>query len=503
MPYTIPIDTHAVGDSNHTPDHNNIVDVLKGLQAPYVVLNTAYAGGADPTGAADSSPAFAAAIAALPASGGNIIVPPGSYKLNSGLTFHQAQGMIGAGSTAVSITYTGAGTAININISGTFTGGEYGGRFEGFFLTGYTAGAAAVGVQFGNLQGVYTRDVAVYGFGGKGIYGLNSAGNWSEQNNIQARIVQCGTAGSATSAAMVLDTSSFDYSDLDLTIVTSPGTGGLYLQNGAQLQGAHLRMRGNFYGSAGNTAAVIALEKAGGAGTAYIRNTALDVAVESAGANTGHFTVYLGSTNAASQLFGTGVLSFSNVAVAFQGISNAHFLPIGVLATLGDQVLGAIVDFGWEFCVSTDGTNSSTGAIILRPYQNNGALLVNGTPLETKVASTGPAGFAMINGTATILSWTAPSDGLLHRVKILMVGHVTSGMTGGQIQISRVVPDGFANTVTVANGGTGAGGILNAGPGAYDDSASFLIGAGTTISLKQTSALTAGAVTLFAEIWAS
>ncbi len=343
MSYTIPSDSHTTGDSGHTTDHNDIVDVLKGNSAAYSVLNTAYSGGADPTGVADSTAAFAAAIAALPSGGGNIIVPPGSYKITgSGLTFNQDQGMTGAGSSCTFLNYTGSGTCITITISGTFTGGQYAGRFSGFYLNGYSAGSSAVGIQYGNLQGIQMTDVAVYGFGGTGLYCVNTSGNWSEQNNVQARIVQCGTAGSNTSAAVVFDTSSFDYGNFDFTIVSGNGTGGVYFQNGAQLTGGSLRMRGNFYGAAGNTAAVIALDKAGGSGTSYIKATLFDVAVESAGSNTGHYTVYMGSSNSASQFLGTGVLSFSNVAINFQGYSNSDYVPFGFSGIINDEVLGAM-----------------------------------------------------------------------------------------------------------------------------------------------------------------
>jgi hypothetical protein len=40
-------------------------------------------GGADPTGVTDSSAAFNAAVTALPATGGYLLVPRGTYKLGS------------------------------------------------------------------------------------------------------------------------------------------------------------------------------------------------------------------------------------------------------------------------------------------------------------------------------------------------------------------------------------------------------------------------------------
>jgi hypothetical protein len=50
------------------------------------ILSDLYSGGADPSGVADSTAAIQAAITALPAGGGRIYMPPGTYKLTSSLT---------------------------------------------------------------------------------------------------------------------------------------------------------------------------------------------------------------------------------------------------------------------------------------------------------------------------------------------------------------------------------------------------------------------------------
>src|SRR5271166_4219284 len=339
MAYTIPPDTRVMGNTGHDGDHDNMSDVLTGTPNVYLsVLNTAFAGGADNTGTSDSTSAFNAAIAAIPAGGGRIFVPAGSYKISGTVTFNKDQGMIGQGSDCTFLNYTGSTTCIKVLPTGSFTGGDYGGTFSGFYLSGYGAGGSSVGFRHGDLQGTNITDVAIYGFGGIGLNLQNSAG-WSEELNIQARVVQCGTAGSNTSCAVMMDTSSLDYSNFDFTIVTGNGTGGLYMQNNAQMQGCYLRMRGNFYGAAGNTAAVIGVEKAGGSGTSYITNTFCDVAVESAGSNTGHYTVYMGSSNSGSQFLAHGILDFNNVAITFQGYSNANFVPFSFSGTLNDHIL--------------------------------------------------------------------------------------------------------------------------------------------------------------------
>ena len=48
-----------------------------------------------------------------------------------------------------------------------------------------------------------------------------------------------------------------------------------------------------------------------------------------------------------------------------------------------------------------------------------------------EVATTGPNGFALQNGTPTILEWTAPNDGKLHVVLTALLVVVTNPETGG------------------------------------------------------------------------
>ena len=111
-------------------------------------------------------------------------------------------------------------------------------------------------------------------------------------------------------------------------------------------------------------------------------------------------------------------------------------------------------------------------------------------------ATTGPAGFALQNGTPTVISWTAPNDGQLHRALFFGSMHVTAAETGGQVNFSYTLPDGTANGVTAAAGGAGTG----------PQNVFFytvVVQAGSTVSVVQATALTLGAAVLWAEIWGS
>lgn len=323
----------TVGQSGHTSDHNLITEALTELTTLIPTYNALYYG-ADPTGDTDSTAAFTAIDTAISNNPATIHIPAGTYKTSVLPTLVQGQNLLGEGAAATQINYTGSSTMLSVNINGSFTGGQYAGKIAGLTLSGYTGTGTTTGLQYGNLQGINISDVSIQGFSGYGIHAQNAASQWAEQSNIQARVIQCGTA-------VFFDSGSFDYSSYDFTIVTGNGQGGVYLNNGAQLQGCSLRIRGNFYGAVGNTAAVLALGYGNSSDTSYIKNTFIDCAVESAGANTGHYSLYMGSSNQTSQVHNCqGILSFTaEFGVNFQGYYNPSNLPVGFMGPIDDVVM--------------------------------------------------------------------------------------------------------------------------------------------------------------------
>jgi hypothetical protein len=111
-----------------------------------------------------------------------------------------------------------------------------------------------------------------------------------------------------------------------------------------------------------------------------------------------------------------------------------------------------------------------------------------------KVADTGISGFALQNGTPTILSFTVPNDGNPHTITFSAVKHVTVAETGGQIHFTFLTPDGASGTGTPFNGGAGVGVQI---PGI----ASVVVQPGSTVSFVQSSALTAGASVVWIQAW--
>lgn len=120
------------------------------------------------------------------------------------------------------------------------------------------------------------------------------------------------------------------------------------------------------------------------------------------------------------------------------------------------------------------------------------------TPVLQRQVTTPPAGYTLVNGTGTVIAWTAPNDGVQHRVQLFASLSVTATETGGTIIVSYTAPDGTSTSHTVyAAGQIAVDVIVQGAPFA------IIVKAGTTVTLSQSAALTAGASVLFAEIWGS
>ena len=115
--FTLPPDTRAVGTGNPPGDMNSVVDALTAMGAVYNVCNAAYAGGADPSGVSDSTAAFQACITAATTARAEVIIPAGSYNLNTaGLNFTGGVKLRGLGAAMSSQTITpNPGVVLNCN----------------------------------------------------------------------------------------------------------------------------------------------------------------------------------------------------------------------------------------------------------------------------------------------------------------------------------------------------------------------------------------------------
>lgn len=125
--FTLPPDTRAIGTGSPPDDVNALIDTVIAMGASQNVLNAAFAGGADPTGGADSTAAFQAALNAC-AEGQSVYAPAGNYLISSPITIPPFVGLRGdpastsiAGAAAVA--QGGGGTVLVASAS--FTAGTW------------------------------------------------------------------------------------------------------------------------------------------------------------------------------------------------------------------------------------------------------------------------------------------------------------------------------------------------------------------------------------------
>jgi hypothetical protein len=112
------------------------------------------------------------------------------------------------------------------------------------------------------------------------------------------------------------------------------------------------------------------------------------------------------------------------------------------------------------------------------------------------ITATSLAGYALVNGTGTIISWAVPNDGKLHRFMVFASMDIATTETGGTIAVVFTSPGNSPVTYGIMSPGQAAGWNFSI--------ASFpptFAKAGTTVSVSQSTALTAGSATMQAEIW--
>ena len=324
MPWTNPLppDTRVPGSGNPPADMDGVIDALTAMGAGLNVQNPALAGGADPTGVADSTAAWQAALTA----GGLIVVPPGTYTISSTVTGTVAPTRIvcPGGRWATQVNFTGTGDCIRMyNPAGFGTG--VGGGILGLTINGTSAGNGSTGLHIGDGSN-YELDVVAQNFAGTGSIGVHFDNTvwWTEKihgtiyvsNNTQNVVFD--VSGAITS------TNSFGYSDLNVWVNASANQDGVVFQNGALYYHGSLTIRGNFVGSSSAQSSYV-LRLTGtipaghqAAGTASrIYRCRLDITVETTSGTHTPGTIFIGTAASNAVLGCYGVMDFALGAGTF------------------------------------------------------------------------------------------------------------------------------------------------------------------------------------------
>jgi hypothetical protein len=247
--------------------------------------------GADPSGATDSTAAIQKAINALPATGGVVYLPAGTYKVTSTLTCTTVPAyFLGDGAWATILEFSGTGDCVRIYDPTTYNSRtRYSGGFCGITIDGINAGAGSAGLHVGDLL-QYELDLTVQNFRGTGSIGvhLDNAYYWTEQ--LYGRIYAQSCTSHVVfdcSGSLTTSSGSFERCDLDIYLnQENANYDGVVFRNGAFTGNGSLRIRGNFASdTAAVSAAVLRLTGSTPAGRQFpsasgIQNGMLDIGVE-------------------------------------------------------------------------------------------------------------------------------------------------------------------------------------------------------------------------------
>lgn len=345
MPFTIPGSNKVQGQSGFMPDIDNAYAALAAV-AGVNLLNTAYAGGADPTGSAFSDAAMAAALSALGSGPGVITVPPGTYKFANSYQFGPGQGIAGAGTLAVIFSYTGSGVFITSHDPGFSTSlttplASVGGPMTGFTIDGTSAGAAAVGLRVGD-QNLPNVNVGIRNFTGATAIGcwLDSQVGWVNYGSITVATENCtshvvfdNTGGLAT----------FGGTDFFFTQTAQPNQKGVVVKGACQPTAGNFQLYGGYNGGTANTGRVLSIgEDGSNAGFRNMSSFIVNAEANGGAGTVGPVTVALATAGYFMQ--NTGQLVFRNFGGNFQassGLLTYRFSFTGwIQSDTADSVLG-------------------------------------------------------------------------------------------------------------------------------------------------------------------
>jgi hypothetical protein len=358
----------AATTTTATPDWLNVTD-------------TAYGGGADNTGSADSTTAFQDAIsAAVTAGGGVVYIPAGKYKITSTLTCTTVPVyFVGDGAWATTIDFAGSGDCLRIYDStawGSRT--KWGGGVIGLTIDGASATGTATGVHVGDLL-QYELDLTVQNFTKSGSIGVHLDNNyyWTEQfyGRVYAQNCASHVVFDLTSTTSSTATGSFERCEFDIYVNQEDANfDGVVFRNGAFTGNSSLKIRGNF-GESGSAVTSAALRLSG---TSTIAESLLDIGVECASGTYTPQTIVFGSTaHAIIDCYGS--LNFGLAGSTFSKSNNTGQVSNFLGHVTGDT---SLPQDNWVSCTPTSTTINTaflsgvTGHVALRKLPTGSEVMV-------------------------------------------------------------------------------------------------------------------------------
>lgn len=312
--------------------------------------------GAVGDGVADDTAAFQAAHDALPANGGKIYAPPGTYKLSTAVTFTKAACLIGAGVKATTLK-TSSATAnvivfdtaycavenLGFDSSVTRTGGSYvhvtknviRSRIRDFLMVNGFVGITLVCADTIYIENGDIFDTATNGYGIRFIGdGVTAAGN----DMYVTKVTMSGATNRATAGIQITNNGAINITDCDIIrhgscLLINPGNG----ETASAIYGLN-----SYFDTATNG---VVIDPAAGGTVAQCRFVGCWM-----GAHSGH-GVIIGSngTIRGVEFISPQIFSNGTRGVFLGGGADVNFVGGGICGNTGDGVTVSANVSDWSF----------------------------------------------------------------------------------------------------------------------------------------------------------
>lgn len=305
----------------------------------------------DTTGATDGVN-ITAAVAALPATGGQVVLGPGHYYMtttnNLSITAAKPVWIMAHGAFISAVGALGGDLISWFDATNPVGRSYFGGGWIGGIIDGNTAPAGVTAMHFGDVEAAVMRDLTIQNFPTGQSLRLDNANWWTEEADMRVVIVNCpGPTFEVTGGFR-----SFGYGNFDFTIISNTGLNGVQILNGAFLYHGSLRMRGNFFGNSvavsnfafGMSGATPGSNTHNPGATSLMQAMRFEMQLECATAAFTPKAIVMDTVNFAfaNELYGIIDLANGSGTFAHSTIATGQFSFTGMVNSNGDTALSAL-----------------------------------------------------------------------------------------------------------------------------------------------------------------
>jgi hypothetical protein len=287
---------------------------------------------------------------------GFVWLAPGDFYVNTTISVPNQATLQGSG-PLTRIHYLGTGACLNMHDpskDGADPEKNSSGSLRDFFIDGTSAVGTAYGIDVGDGWAYRLDHLFVDNFTAPGSVGLRLVNNAFFTEKLVAAAVTIRNCTTQVLIHQGTGDNSFEYCDLAFYLAIHPGQDGLVIDNGADLAGGSLMIRGNTYSqmdSASQGYVIrVGADTSGSGDGSTINSCRLDVAIEQNNFVSGYSYVpgtvfFSGSSN--TMLNDYGMLAFRDMPWTLSNVTKGQFAFRGILYGDANLIANNQVPTGW------------------------------------------------------------------------------------------------------------------------------------------------------------